>query len=224
MQQLTFTEENYLKAIYSIQHGNKVGEVSVNEIADKMQTRPATVTDMLRKLSEKSLIHYEKYKKLRLSEDGMGQALQIIRKHRLWETFLHDKLNFSWDEVHEVAEQLEHIRSFKLIEKLDEFLSYPQFDPHGDPIPDSKGILPAFSTLLLSEAEINKPCEIVGVKDTSPAFLHQLERLHLQIGTKIRVDEIMPYDKSLLARIEGREPVMLSEKIAHNIIVRSAGL
>ncbi|HRO42666.1 MAG TPA: metal-dependent transcriptional regulator [Flavipsychrobacter sp.] len=218
--QLTFTEENYLKAIYSIQHGNSIGEVSVNEIADKLQTRPSTITEMLRKLSEKELIHYEKYKKLQLSESGLSHALQVIRKHRLWETFLHDKLNFSWDEVHEVAEQLEHIQSQKLIEKLDEFLSFPQFDPHGDPIPDAKGVLPVFSTLLLSETELNAKCEVVAVKDASPTFLQQLERLNLQIGTIMQVQEIMPYDKSILATLGKNERVTLSEKIAVNIIVR----
>lgn len=220
MLSLTFTEENYLKTIYAIQHGNGIGEVSVNEIADRMQTRPATVTDMLRKLSEKALIHYEKYKRLRLSDSGMVQALQIIRKHRLWETFLHDKLHFSWDEVHEVAEQLEHIQSAKLIEKLDEFLSFPQYDPHGDPIPDAAGVLPLASTLLLNDAEQHSAFEVVAVKDTSTAFLQQLERLGLQIGKKLTVLERLPYDRSIMTSIEGAAPVMLSEKVALNIIVR----
>lgn len=222
MSVLTFTEENYLKAIYNIQHDSAAGEVSVNEIAERMQTRPATVTDMLRKLSEKSLIHYEKYKKLRLSEHGTTQALQIIRKHRLWETFLHDKLNFSWDEVHEVAEQLEHIQSQKLIERLDDYLGYPQFDPHGDPIPDSDGVLPASSAQLLNETEPDIPCTIVAVKDTSSAFLRQLERLNLQIGTQLNIQERMPFDNSILVAVDRTNSVMLSEKIALNIIVQSA--
>jgi DtxR family transcriptional regulator, Mn-dependent transcriptional regulator len=222
MQPLTFTEENYLKAIYAIQHNNAVGEVSVNEIAERMQTRPATVTDMLRKLSDKALIHYAKYKKLTLTETGITRALQIIRKHRLWETFLHEKLHFSWDEVHEVAEQLEHIQSHKLIEKLDEFLSFPQYDPHGDPIPDARGILPLSSTLLLHETELNKLFQVVAVKDTSSAFLQQLERLGLQIGIRLVVEERLPFDKSILARIENDQPVMLSEKVAQNIIVRES--
>ena len=221
MQQLTFTEENYLKSIYSIQHNNDSGEVSVNEIAERMKTRPATVTDMLRKLSEKTLIHYEKYKKIRLSENGSAQALQIIRKHRLWETFLHDKLNFSWDEVHEVAEQLEHIHSQKLIDRLDQYLSFPQFDPHGDPIPNSNGVLPLASTLLLSEIDPSSNCEIVAVKDTSPAFLQQLERLDLNIGTRLSVQEKMAYDKSIYAKINEGNTIMLSDKISANIIVRA---
>ena len=221
MQQLTFTEENYLKAIYSIQDSNKTGAVSVNEIAERMQTRPATVTDMLRKLSEKALIHYEKYKKVQLTKTGTAQALQIVRKHRLWETFLHNKLNFSWHEVHEVAEQLEHIHSQMLIDRLDEYLNYPQFDPHGDPIPNSKGELPSSSTLLLSETDAAIQSVIVAVKDTSTAFLQQLERLGLQIGTKVKTVERMPYDNSMMIKTNGAAGIMLSEKIARNIIVRA---
>src|SRR5690606_31725490 len=167
MVQLTFTEENYLKAIYSIQESSEAEAASVNEIAERMQTKPATVTDMLRKLSEKDLIHYEKYKKIELSRKGLQQALQIVRKHRLWETFLHDKLHFSWDEVHEVAEQLEHIQSQKLIDRLDQLLDFPRFDPHGDPIPDAKGEMPSSTRILLSLAEPGLSYEIVAVKDAS---------------------------------------------------------
>ena len=220
MHQLTLTEENYLKTIYSIQHGNDAGEASVNEIAERMQTRPATVTDMLRKLSEKELIHYEKYKKVQISESGVLLALQIVRKHRLWETFLHDKLNFSWDEVHEVAEQLEHIHSTKLIARLDEYLGFPQFDPHGDPIPNSLGELPLSSTLLLSEIDIKVPGIIVAVRDTSTTFLQQIERMALQIGTRLMVKERMPFDNSIHITISDNKELMLSEKIAQNILVR----
>lgn len=222
MQQLTYTEENYLKAIYSIQTRNSAGVVSVNEIAERMQTRPATVTDMIRKLSEKELILYEKYKKLELSQSGMQMALQIVRKHRLWETFLYDMLNFSWDEVHEVAEQLEHIQSAKLIDRLDQLLKHPQFDPHGDPIPNSKGELPELSTLLLSQLEVSHSGVIVGVKDTSSSFLQQLKKMNLEIGTKLYAAERMPYDNSLMVRINDEAPFMLSEKIASNLLVRPA--
>ena len=222
MHQLTLTEENYLKTIYSIQHCNNAGEASVNEIAERMQTRPATVTDMLRKLSEKELIHYEKYKKVQISESGVLLALQIVRKHRLWETFLHDKLNFSWDEVHEVAEQLEHIHSTKLIARLDEYLGFPQFDPHGDPIPNSLGELPLSSTLLLSEIDIKVPGIIVAVRDTSTTFLQQIERMALQIGTRLMVKERMPFDNSIHITISDNKELMLSEKIAQNILVRKS--
>lgn len=215
---LSFTEENYLKSIYTLQYRSDAGEVSVNEIAERMQTKPATVTDMLRKLSEKELIHYEKYKKIQLTDSGTAYALQILRKHRLWETFLHDKLRFSWDEVHEVAEQLEHIHSEKLIERLDEFLGFPVYDPHGDPIPNNAGEIPPSSAMMLSETPINVLCRIVAVKDTSPAFLQQLERFGLQIGVSISVTEQMPYDNSLMVHAAG-ESFFISEKIAENILV-----
>lgn len=216
---LTLTEENYVKAIYTIQHGNESGEVSVNEIAERMQTRPATVTDMLRKLSEKELVNYKKYKKLKLTPVGMKAALQIIRKHRLWETFLHDKLQFSWDEVHEVAEQLEHIHSAKLIDRLDELLGFPQFDPHGDPIPNAKGEIPPSSAILLADAAIGEQYIIVAVKNTAPAFLQQLEKMNLQIGTRLSILEKMPYDNSSMVQTTLQPAVMLSEKLAANLLV-----
>ena len=216
---LTYTEENYLKAIYSIQANSKQKGVSVNEIAERMTTKPGTVTDMLRKLSEKELIHYDKYKKVELSKTGQSAALLVLRKHRLWETFLHHKLNFQWDEVHEVAEQLEHIQSTKLIERLDDFLGFPEFDPHGDPIPNSEGELPHTSTLALIDAEPGKACKVVAVRDTSSAFLQQLEKLQLQIGTMLKVTEVMPYDNSVMVSREKGDAFLLSEKIARNILV-----
>lgn len=216
---LTYTEENYLKAIYTIQHSNASGEVSVNEIAEKMHTRPATVTDMLRKLSEKTLIHYEKYKKVQLSDIGKKAALSILRKHRLWETFLHKKLNFSWDEVHEVAEELEHIHSQKLVDKLDEYLGFPEFDPHGDPIPKHNGDIPASTAQALSNIAPGVQCKVVAVRDTSTSFLQQLERYELQIGTILTITERMPYDNSIIVKMKKGNTFQLSEKIALNILV-----
>lgn len=219
MHQLTYTEENYLKAIYSIQQASDTGEVSVNEIAERMQTRPATVTDMLRKLSEKELIHYERYKKIKLAQTGLSAALLVLRKHRLWESFLSSKLHFSWDEVHEVAEQLEHIQSQKLIERLDSFLGYPEYDPHGDPIPKSNGELPKSTTKILSEIIVGGNCKIVAVKDTTSSFLLQLERFDIKIGSTLTVTEIMPYDKSIVVKNEKGKSFQLSEKIAANLLV-----
>jgi DtxR family transcriptional regulator, Mn-dependent transcriptional regulator len=216
---LTYTEENYLKAIYTVQHSNASGEVSVNEIAEKMSTRPATVTDMLRKLSEKDLVNYEKYKKVTLSVSGKKVALSILRKHRLWETFLHKKLNFSWDEVHEVAEELEHIHSQKLVDKLDEFLGFPEFDPHGDPIPKHNGDIPASTAQALSVVKEGILCKVVAVKDTSSSFLQQLERYELQIGSQITITERMPYDNSITVKMKKGNSFQLSEKIALNILV-----
>lgn len=219
MPELSFTEENYLKAIYSLQVQGTVPEVSVNEIAERMNTRPATVTDMLRKLSDKKLIHYEKYKKTQLTRQGAKQALQIIRKHRLWEVFLYTKLNFSWDEVHEVAEELEHIRSSKLIEKLDEFLGYPMFDPHGDPIPNAAGEVKPASNMTLAETKAGDLLQLVAVKDTSTAFLQHLERYGLRIGVLIEIRELLPFDKSVIVKINNGKAATLSEKITLNLLV-----
>lgn len=216
---LTYTEENYLKAIYSIQHSGSAGEVSVNEIAERMHTKPATVTDMLRKLSEKQLIHYEKYKKVQLTDSGSKEALSVLRKHRLWETFLYNKLMFTWDEVHEVAEQLEHIQSTKLVERLDEFLGYPDFDPHGDPIPKSNGELPESASKILSEVAPGSMIKIVGVKDTSTAFLQQLERYNLKIGSQLLLTERMAYDNSIVLKDEQENSFQISDKIAYNLLV-----
>lgn len=195
MPEFSFTEENYLKAIYYLQQDSPSKDVSVNDIAEKMNTRPATVTDMLRKLSDKKLIHYEKYKKTQLSKTGIAVALQIVRKHRLWEVFLHTKLQFSWDEVHEVAEELEHIRSSKLIERLDEFLDFPRFDPHGDPIPNAAGEVKPASNTSLSQTEAGKTLKLVAVKDTSSAFLQHLERFGLYIGVTMVIEEFLPFDQ-----------------------------
>lgn len=220
MQDLSFTEENYIKSIYYLQQRSDHKEVSVNDIAEKVKTRPATVTDMLRKLSDKKLIHYEKYKKTSLSEEGVRQALQVIRKHRLWEVFLHDKLHFSWDEVHEVAEELEHIRSTKLIERLEAFLGFPEFDPHGDPIPNAHGVIVPASDITLAQSEPGEKLRLVAVHDTSPAFLQYLERFGLQIGTHLEIKEILDFDKSLMVSIEGREVLMLPERIANQLLVK----
>lgn len=220
--QLSFTEENYLKAIYYLQLQSEENAVAVNEIANRMQTRPATVTDMLRKLSEKALIDYQKYKKTRLSTLGTECALQVVRNHRLWEVFLHEKLNFSWDEVHEVAEELEHIRSPKLIEKLDEFLGFPRFDPHGDPIPTASGNMEPASRMSLAEAATNTPFRLVGLKDTSSEFLQFLERFGLAIGTGVQVKERLDYDNSCLVKIGTGETVMFPSAVADKLLVVQA--
>ncbi|MFT4062043.1 MAG: metal-dependent transcriptional regulator [Edaphocola sp.] len=216
---LSFTEENYLKAIYYLQQDSNTQDVSVNDIAERMSTRPATVTDMMRKLSEKQLINYEKYKKTHLSKAGLEAVLQVVRKHRLWEVFLHDKLGFSWDEVHEVAEELEHIKSQKLIERMDAYLGFPRFDPHGDPIPNAEGEIQPASSLTLSEAEPKKKLKLVAVKDASAAFLQHLERFGLQIGTLLTVREHLPFDGSVMISIDKKTPIMLSDKITANLLV-----
>ena len=214
---MTQSEENYLKAIYHLGKMNP-GVISTNAIAEEMQTKPSSVTDMVKKLSEKGLVNYKRYQGVSLSYEGTHKALMVIRKHRLWETFLVEKMNFSWDEVHEIAEQLEHIQSEKLIDELDRFLSYPKVDPHGDPIPDKNGELEPRPSRLLSSLEINSSCVCVGVKDSSASFLRYLDKNHIALGDRIQVLEKEDFDNSVRVQIGSRN-LHLSHAIASNLIV-----
>lgn len=218
---LSYTEENYLKALLMIttEHADK-SEAGTNELAAHLHVKPATANDMLKKLKEKKLISYEKYGKITLTKQGRKIGISVIRKHRLWETFLFEKLGFTWDEVHEVAEQLEHIQSEKLVEKLDQFLQYPQFDPHGDPIPKSNGQLPKISTTLLSEINVGDTCAVVAVKDTSVVFLQYLHQLSIGVGTKIKVIDQVQFDGSLLIEVDNKK-TSVSLKLAESLLVKS---
>jgi DtxR family Mn-dependent transcriptional regulator len=215
---MTLSEENYLKTIYHLTTASGQ-EVSTNAIAEKMETKASSVTDMLKKLAEKEWIVYQKYKGVLLSEKGKLSAKMIVRKHRLWEVFLVDKLNFTWDEVHDIAEELEHIKSEKLINKLDDFLGNPTEDPHGDPIPDAKGKIITVEKLLLSELKENQTGLCVGVKDTSPEFLKYLDKNKISLGAKIKINAIEDYDLSLVVNIEEND-LLISNKIASNLFVK----
>lgn len=217
--QLSFTEENYLKAIYSLSERNESFDTSTNEIAERIQTKPPTVSDMLRKLTEKKLISYEKYKPVQLTKTGKQVAILIIRKHRLWEVFLHDKLKFAWDEVHEIAEQLEHIHSEQLIVRLEEFLGFPKYDPHGDPIPSANGELIQAKRIILSEVEEGKTCQVVGVKDSSALFLQYLQQINVGIGTKIKVVGKIAFDGSLVISLKKNQQSSVSKKFSDNVLV-----
>lgn len=217
--QLSQTEENYLKAIYTLTEKQQSGDTSASEIAERLQTKPPTVTDMLKKLTAKKLVTYEKYKKIQLTKAGRQQAIQVIRKHRLWEVFLHDKLQFTWDEVHEVAEQLEHIHSEKLIERLDDYLGHPKYDPHGDPIPTASGELKAPKRSMLSEIAIGSSCQVVGVNDSSTDYLKYLEHLNIGIGTKIKVLEKIAFDASLIISLKKDNRTTVTKKFADNLLV-----
>jgi DtxR family Mn-dependent transcriptional regulator len=217
--QLSQTEENYLKAIYTLSLRNEFFDTSTNEIAERIKTKPPTVSDMLRKLTAKDLVQYEKYKRVQLTKLGQRLVIQIIRKHRLWETFLQEKLHFSWDEVHEVAEQLEHIHSDKLIERLDAFLEFPKFDPHGDPIPSATGEISEIKSIQLSKIEPGKGCQVVGVKDSTSEFLKYLQQMNIGIGTRIRVIEKIPFDHSLVISLKKGQQTSVSEKFANNVLV-----
>jgi DtxR family Mn-dependent transcriptional regulator len=215
---LSFTEENYLKAIYHLSENGKL-EVSTNAIAEALSTRPASVSDMLGKLGNKKVINYTKYKGVTITEKGRKLALQVVRKHRLWEVFLVEKLKFHWDEVHEIAEQLEHIQSPVLIERLDEFLGYPAFDPHGDPIPDSNGEMKAKQKIQLADMELGKQGSVVGLKETSPVFLQYLDKIGVYIGARVKVLERMAFDLSEEIQIDSKKTVIISNEVAKNIFV-----
>ncbi len=215
---MTFSEENYLKAIYHLTVVSDSG-VSTNAIAEMMETKASSVTDMLKKLSEKDLVNYKKYQGVSLTDQGKLAAKMIVRKHRLWEVFLVEKLDFSWDEVHDIAEQLEHIKSEKLINKLDNFLGNPTEDPHGDPIPNAAGQILKTEKQLLSELSENQIGICVGVKDTSPEFLKYLDKQGIALGSKIEILNQESFDLSFKIIVDGKE-LTISNKIASNLFVK----
>ena len=212
----TFTEENYLKAIYHL--SLQSGSVSTNQIAASLNTKAASVTDMLKKLADKELINYTKYQGVTLTAPGEKIAISIIRKHRLWEYFLVEKLNFKWDEVHDVAEELEHISSKELIDRLDDFMGNPKYDPHGDPIPDSNGQFKSHELKPVAALVVNENAIISGVRDHSTAFLQYLERMELTIGKKIKMTEINEYDHSVILQV-GDKKVHISREVANNLLI-----
>ncbi len=215
----TLSEENYLKAIYHLEKDSPSG-VSTNSIALKLHTQPSSVTDMIKKLADKKVVSYQKYHGVNLTKKGKAVAANVIRKHRLWEVFLVEKLNFHWDEVHEIAEQLEHIKSEELIKRLDAFLDFPEFDPHGDPIPDVHGNIKPTEKKLLSELTINQKGICVGVKESSSQFLQYLDTRNIGIGTTIKVIAKEDFDNSMTIQI-GDKQVPISEKISNNLFINT---
>ena len=217
---VTLSEENYLKAIYHLAKQENAS-VSTNAIAQKMQTKASSVTDMIKKLSEKGLVNYQKYKGVHLTEKGRLAAVSVIRKHRLWEVFLVKKLNFSWDQVHEVAEQLEHIKSEKLTQQLDVFLEHPTKDPHGDPIPTKRGTMPSASSRTLLDCEAGDDVRIESVQDQGKEFLQFARKKKLTPGKKIEVVQNDRIADSMELKIQGEALLTLGSKTAEKIIVRS---
>lgn len=215
---MTYSEENYLKIIYHLSTGANKG-VTTNAIASEMESKPSSVTDMVQKLAEKGFVEYKKYQGVSLTKEGRFTALMIVRKHRLWEVFLLEKLDFSWDEVHDVAEQLEHIKSEKLTNKLEEFLDFPTEDPHGDPIPDRDGNIKKVDKKLLSEVPAGKRVICVGVKDSSSAFLQYLDKQQIALGSGIEVVSREDFDQSLTLLVKDRQ-LLVSNKIASNLFVK----
>lgn len=213
----THTEENYLKTIYNLVSQN-TGKVSVTSLASALGNNPASVIDMLRRMADKRLIRYDKVKGVRLTESGLKTALETIRKHRLWEMFLQEKLGYGWEEVHEIAEELEHVRGINLADRLDQFLGYPEFDPHGEVIPKADGKITHLSEKALNVTETGRDYKVVSVKDTSRSFLKYLEKLNISIGTNIRVLEKIDFDDSLIISVGGVKST-ISNKLASNILI-----
>jgi len=212
----TLAEENYLKSIYHLSLNE--GNVSTNQIAALLNTRAASVTDMLKKLADKALINYTRYQGVSLTATGEKIAIHIIRKHRLWEYFLVEKLNFKWDQVHEMAEEMEHISSKELVDRLDKFMGYPKYDPHGDPIPDSDGNFKTHELKPVSAFNINESGVISGVRDHSTEFLRYLEKQKLLIGTAIEIIEIIDYDHSMIIKLDNKK-INISREVANNLLI-----
>jgi len=212
-------EENYLKALFHLTNEiQEKSEAGTNELAEMLDVTPATANNMLKKLKEKEWVAYEKYGKITLTDKGRNLAVETVRKHRLWETFLYEKLNFTWDEVHEVAEQLEHIQSNKLVEQLESFLDFPETDPHGDPIPNAKGEIKFVKRKTLSEVEVGKTCKLIAVKDNSSSFLQYVVKLGLGLSSKVKIVSRQEFDGSMEIEVN-KVRSSISKKVAQNLFV-----
>ncbi len=214
----TVSEENYIKSIYHLQQHAR--NVSTNELAERLQTKPASVTDMLKKLKAKSLLDYEKYYGVTLTPEGRKLALEVIRRHRLWENFLVNHLHFGWDEVHDIAEQLEHVQSVLLTDKLDAFMNFPRFDPHGDPIPDSKGKMQVLQQINLMQLPLGQQAEICAVGSQQSELLEMLRQKNLQIGSTVTITQRYNFDQSIEVEINKKPSQSLSEQLAKQLFVK----
>lgn len=217
---LSLTEENYLKAIYHLTDTAGAEEASTNAIAQTLQTKAGSVSEMLKKLAERDYLVHRPYRGVVLTENGKQQALKVVRRHRLWETFLSETLGFPWDRVHDLAEELEHIRSEELIARLDKFLGYPSFDPHGDPIPNHAGVLQDVQQTPLSELKIGETGIMTGVADHNTGFLQLIEKRGFSMGCKINLQERVEYDGSVKVATSEQADIYVSETIAQNILVK----
>ena len=218
----SLSEENHIKAIYKL--SGAAGEpASTNSLSQELGMKASSETDILKKLADKKLVNYEKYKGVSLTNSGMKLALSIVRKHRLWETFLVKELEFGWDEVHEIAEQLEHIKSADLIDRLDSFLGYPKVDPHGDPIPDINGkvIRPKLQTL--ADGQVGQKGVIANITHHDKEFLHYLERNDLLLGVSLQIDERLEFDGSLGITVKKKGQRRISREVAEKILIDVAG-
>jgi DtxR family transcriptional regulator, Mn-dependent transcriptional regulator len=215
---ISLTEENYLKALYRLSQEKK--EITVKDIAKSLGIKMPTVNSMVKKLADKKFIKYEKYKAIELTDKGRKQALYILRKHRLTELFLSKVMGMGWEEVHDIAEQIEHIQSDRFFDRVDEMLGHPQFDPHGEPIPDSNGKLPVYKSFPLSEGEINQGYRLTGVANHDASFLQFLDSLGLNLGAHIEIKEIQEFDKSMTVKLNQKNKTIFSNTVCRNLLVR----
>jgi len=213
----TTSEENYIKRIYHLQQ--ETGLVNTNSLAAEMQTRAASVTDMLKKLKSKKLLQYEKYKGFKLNEAGKKAALNVVRKHRLWEYFLVEHLKFDWDKVHGIAEELEHISSGDLVQRLDNFLGNPLFDPHGDPIPDKDGKITVLKQQSITAVSFKKNVTVSSVRNQTEQMLDMLRHYNIALGTQLMVIKRFEFDGSLEIKVSKQSACIISEQVAKNVFV-----
>lgn len=221
MIQLSATEENYLKYIFQLSEDNKDGLVKTNDLAYKLEHSAASVTDMLKKLSDKKLVSYRKYYGVSLTRNGHLIAVQVLRKHRLWETFLVKNLKFTWDKIHDIAEQLEHVQSDELVDRMDGYLGYPKFDPHGDPIPDKSGNISLPNVICLADAKLKKAYQLANVNDASAAFLKYLNKIELKLNDRIRILDKEEFDETIQVIVNEKKALTISKDAASNMWVRS---
>lgn len=213
----SLAEENYLKALYKL--GNNGELVATSALAQELGVQAASATDMLKRMLEKKLVAYQKSKGAKLTDKGRQAAVHIIRNHRLWEVFLVEKLGFRWDEVHDIAEQLEHIHSEPLIDKLDAYLGFPRTDPHGDPIPDAKGNFAKSKAVLLSTLAPGEEGRFTGVTDHSVSFLNYLDKMGLSLGDSIKVRSVEDFDQNFTLQLKNKKEMVVSLKVANSVLV-----
>lgn len=214
---ISLTEENYLKAIFHLI--NAENTVTINELSKFLNVKMPSVNNMMKKFAEKGWVIYESYKPLKITDSGKKQAALVVRKHRLTEMFLVEKMNFGWENVHEIAEQLEHIHSETFFDKMDELLNYPKYDPHGEPIPDKEGNIIAQDLKKLSSCEIGEQAIFTAVTITDDDFLSFLNEKKLVLGKEIKVLNIEKFDKSMLIKVQ-EEEIVLSKMVCDKILVK----
>ena len=212
----TFTEENYLKALLHL--GGDSGEVNVTELSKLLKIKMPTVTSMVKKLSNNGWVDYESYKPVRLTEQGRKIALSVVRKHRLTEMFLVEKMQFSWEEVHEIAEQIEHVKSPVFFDKMDELLNYPKVDPHGSPIPDKEGRIHTLNLNKLSETKEGSFFTIKAIDQSTDELLLFLKNKNLLLNTRLQTLEIEAFDQSRLVEINKGKTLHLSKLVCDRMM------